>query len=168
MLMHSKRLWAAVLTVAVIAPLLLVGGCASRDTATYQSRVESPKTVFVRDVYTREVLWRYEVPVGYDLFVNLVREGEDETGISQIELLPATEVRWRLRRSGGWGTAVVDRGTYKLPGTPAITGFDRRPTPEFPPDYVPPDETFDATPWHIGAGGIQPAQQDRGAPREQR
>ncbi len=156
------------LTVALLAGLALAGGCASRDRTTLQSRVDSPKTVYLRDVYTGDELWRYEIPVGYDLSINLKREGQDESGISQMELLPATEIRWRLQRSGQWGRSVTDEGRHPLPGTPVSLGYDVRETPEFPPDYVPP-ETMDATPhWYLGSGGMQPAQHDRGAPRDQR
>lgn len=129
-----------------------MGGCAaaiSQDRYVFTSLAHQPKTVSIVESFTDTVVWEYRIPVGHQLIVNLDRQGQDETGLTKMFLIPATSVSWRLEPAGRWLVMKpLDSGRHDLPGTPVRLHVDVRPVPEFAGDYVPP-ETLDATPEHI-------------------
>ena len=136
----SRRLGSLLL----IPTLLLAAaftGC-SADRSSFSSTTTRPTTVSVLDIVSDEVLWKYDVPVGYKLIVDF--DYSEQTGeIFQYNEAPADSMTWQLKRLGntslvaGYHPTVVpleQKTTVQLSGNPVLMQVAYRESPELAMD----------------------------------
>lgn len=142
---------------------LLLTGCISNDKAWHRSTNFLPTTVELHASGSNAVVWRYEIPVGYQLMMDLNRKGTDESGLTFIDpTLPADEVVWKLTLIDKRGK-VVDKGSMPLT-LPVYKKIVLREAPEFPGDVVVP-EAVDATPDRFRGSALPNGDAGRDVPR---
>ena len=109
--------------------LMLAPGCISQDRHVFPSTVFQPATVSVRDIVSQKILWKKDIPVGYELVLNF--QGRHEiTGVS-VSRLPAKRMKWHIRKINSF-YKIVERGRMDLSGMPVGIAWSQRPGPEAP------------------------------------
>ncbi|MEX0775984.1 MAG: hypothetical protein WD042_09760 [Phycisphaeraceae bacterium] len=130
------------------AALLALGGCsqeqyalqsvrhswASTDRYEFKSTVSRPLNLTLIENFTQEVLWSKELPVGQTLILNLDRQGEHELVTVRGE--PATSLNWYVYNTLD-ADMPIEKGRRELVGTPVRLEVSYRPSPEYPPGYMP-------------------------------
>ena len=125
---------------AITLPITLLAiacsiGCSSRNTNVYRSTIHTPRSIAVIEQATNEVVWDYDVPVGYKLIVNLKPNNSDSP----------TSLSYRLvsleKRDLFEGDVIPggdeDSGTIELAGVPVILKPSIRPGMEMPGSMPP-------------------------------
>ena len=124
----------AVASVTLVAVALTLAAC-SQDRHVFRSTVFSPKTVEVRDMVSRRVIWTKDVPVGYQLVMDF--DTPYEMAPYRIGTNPPTELTWYIARSESDVPRKIEKGKLRLPGVNVIIDVTLRPVPEYPPGYSP-------------------------------
>lgn len=101
------------MSVGVLSGGLLVG-CASFDSETYKSRLDSPKMLEIVDQTTGEVLWGMQIPVAHTLKTDIDRDGD--MGIFKAGEGPAQSFQFKLINDETG--KVVEEGEIELKGYP--------------------------------------------------
>lgn len=131
--MTHKTLCSLTAALALLLGGVLLTGCVSADRRVYVSTAFQPKTITLVDAITNQDLWSLEIPVGYQLELDLDREGESE--LRKISRLPATRFSWTLKDLRG---NTHDGGQVELPGTDIRIEMTLRPAPEYPNERATP------------------------------
>ncbi len=141
----------------ILAMLLLLGallmpGCMSQDKHMFRSTIYEPKTVELIEPHSGQVIWQRDIPVGWDLVINLDRKDQPEQfGIRYVRNTPPEKVRWEMYKTDEKNVTPrmsLKIGEDDLPGVFVNIRMRLRPAPEFPPDFIPfePVDTVD-DPW---------------------
>jgi len=154
----SSRTFAATFsTIGAAAGILgcaALGGCYSEggagislDEHTYYSTSWQPKTVFLKDTRTGEVIWTVDIPVGKQLTFKI------EKGLGTKDGMTPDRLSWKIFEQGkSFGvldnSLAVPGGVDKIiawklrpaPELPEDTGSGRRETPKEPPIRVAPED----------------------------
>lgn len=125
----------AIIALAITAALT---GCAtpfpygaSYDRHAYASDQYLPKTVYVKDSVTDQLLMKCEVPVGQELIIDF--DHKTDTSSSLTVSSPAEKVRWTVVETGTRFSFMNNE--QELSGNPPIIYVELRPAPEpYDPD----------------------------------
>ena len=120
--------------VTLVALVLTLGAC-SQDKHVFRSTVFSPKTIELRDMVSRRVIWSKEVPVGYELVLDF--DTPYEKAPFRIGTEPPTKLTWHMKRVETDLPSTIEKGKVKLPGVNVIMEVTIRDVPEYPPGYSP-------------------------------
>ena len=143
---------AIVTSVMLIVAALSLAAC-SQDRHVFRSTVFSPKTIAVRDMVSRRVIWSKDVPVGYKLVMDF--DSPYEIAPFRIGSNPPKTLTWNINRiEPGTLPHILDtllkskKGKLSLPGVNIIIDVTLRPVPEYPPGYSPdpPESEAKSTP----------------------
>jgi hypothetical protein len=145
------KLRSLALALVGLTAALVSTACTSTDRHLYESTVMRPTNVAVADATTGNVLWSYEIPVGYAMLLDFEVPGQIEP--LKVNDTPAKLLKWSLRPITGKTDPFDDyplaraekKGRVELPGVDVIQRVSLRPAPEYPEGYVKP-ETANAKP----------------------
>ncbi len=109
---------------------------ASTDKYEFDSTIYRPVTITLQETYSKSTIWKKEIPPGDALVIDLDRKGENE--LVSISGNPATSVKWWLY--GPDRGEPIAKGSKTLSGMPVRLVYNIRPAPEYPANYVPPNQ----------------------------
>lgn len=138
---------------------LAMTGC-TQDQHKFRSSQYEPKTVRIVETSTEDLLWSFDIPVGYDLTLSFVDEGSNQSVITPYSAGNPDYAKYKLKSWENGGGDVVEEGRIELTGNHVTMELDVRPAPEFYKPYEPAASEDDALPTPEADEELSPAAEE--------